>query len=155
MIQLECGTDAQHIICSLYVHNPLSWLESRVWMVWGPHYNDNFLSCGAQLTVILMCYTHKERNTEGWGCSNSFLQLLFGKQIVMYSVASTVFNFLLQQDTRLEISLLGLPSPCALAFITQEFFPKPRLVIIAVIVEGNVSRSMPLLPFDTIKCAVT
>ena len=120
--------------------NPLWWFDSRVWMAWGPYHNDNFLSCVAQWPVISTWYAQRGGILKGEAAATAFYSFHFGRQTVKYSATRTVF----------QMSLLRLPSPRTLAFTTQEFFPKPRLVI-AVVMGGNVACSIPLLPYDTLK----
>ncbi len=108
LLQFQPPLDYRTIyyLFSLWRQFPMMVWERGVWMVWGPFYKDNFLSCVAQGSVI--CDTaHKRRNTKGEAAAMAF----FTASIWQANSHSTLLqepcsNFLLQKDTRLQISFL-------------------------------------------------
>ena len=116
-------------------------------MVWGPHRNVNFfILCGT--VVCNFCVIHPQRgNTGGWGWTNSFLVFftasIWQENSRVQCCKNRVLTFSSSRTRDCKLAFPWLPSPTGtLAFITQEFFPKPRLVIAVI------------LPYDTLKMSL-
>lgn len=101
VIQWESGTDycsftptgfQNNILFVLFMQTiPYDGFERRVWMVWGPFFNDNSLSCVAQWSVISMWYTHKRRNTKGEAAAKAFYSFHLASKQSQYRAARTMF----------------------------------------------------------------
>lgn len=118
--------------------NPLWWLESRVWMAWGPYHNDNFLSCVAQWSVISTWYAQREETLKG--AETAILQLAFW-----------------QANSQIQCYKKHVPNKLA-SFAVPLYFGIHYSGIFSKATsgnscgyEGNVACSIPPLPYDTLK----
>lgn len=124
----------QYIICSLYADNPLQYNGLREGCGWCYH-NDVFNLGGTVVCNFNVIHPQRRNTKKGEAVAIAFYSIHFGKQTVVYSAASSVFQLSppAGHETATLLSLSFPPALRTLTFITQEFFPKPRLVIAVIV----------------------
>lgn len=142
----------QYIICSLYADNPLWRFERRVWMVWVSYHNDNFfILCGTVVCNFNVIHPQR-RNTKGWGCSKSFFTAsIWQANSHVGCSRNHVLTFSSSRTQDWKLAFFTSRPPRTLAFITQEFFPKPRMVIAVIVPYDTRKMSLGELVWDKVK----